>query len=121
MADGDYYASYADIQNSLMNTGLGVSGNTLFDANAIEIALLTSMNVMHTILNVSAKIATAPYTNTCRAIQIDVVKQCIIHARFFKEQNLTDPGILTAVSAGIQLNNFQLYLLNLIHDRLESV
>ena len=97
MADGDYYASYADIQYILMNAGLGTAGNTMFDENAIETALKLAQGKIHLFLNLDTltSITGDVYIEVLKSIQIHLVHQRIIAARHAKENNLADTTVLT--------------------------
>jgi hypothetical protein len=118
MASGDHYASYTDVQKVLMNAGLGVSGNTMFDDTAIEAALDITMAMIHLELDITSKTSTSPYADILKGIQIDMVTQYIIRARFFQDTNLADPGILNSVAGGIAFTDDHLRMLYVIKQKI---
>lgn len=120
MADGDHYASYAECRARLQNAGVGTSGNTLYDDTALELALDCSMQMIHLYLDITTKNTTEPYASVLKHIQLDILEQQVIHGRFFKEQNLTDTGILGAVMAGIIFSQTHLLLLDKITRKLAA-
>lgn len=98
MADGDYYASYDDVRHLLMNSNLGVAGNTLFDADAVDLALSLIEAQIHLYIyndNTTTKL-TGTYATLLKGIELDIIKMHILSSRFFQEQNLVDQGALQA-------------------------
>lgn len=97
MADGDYYASYADVQKLLMNAGIGVADNTMFDDDAIELALKISQARIHLKIGLPdtlTSITGAVYAEVLKGIQIHQILQRIIAARHCKDQNLASIEVL---------------------------
>gem|GEM_PF-6218703 len=97
MADGDYYASYADFQHIMMNSGLAVSGNTLFDENATEKTLKITQARIHLKLKLETltSLTHVVYVEILKGIQIHLLTQMALAARTLQEQNLSSNEILT--------------------------
>lgn len=97
MADGDYYAAYADIGTLLMNAGIGVVGNTLFDEDGVEMALNITMAIIHGYLGLTTltKLTQTVHAVLLKGIQIDLVAMMILRARAFTENNLSAFGETT--------------------------
>lgn len=98
MADLDYYASYADVQDILMNAGLGLDGNTILDDEAIEKILKISQAKIHgkLLLRTLTSITNVVDVEILKEIQIDHIMQRILAARHANENNLSDISSLTA-------------------------
>jgi len=96
MADGDYYADYADVQDILQNSGLGTDGNTLLDDEAIEKILKIAQAKMHIRLGLSTLTSQTDVIvdELLREMQVAYVLQWIIAARHANENNLSDIGIV---------------------------
>ena len=96
MADGDYYADYADVQDILQNSSLGTDGNTLLDDEAIEKILKIAQAKMHIRLGLSTLTSQTDVIvdELLREMQVAYVLQWIIAARHANENNLSDIGIV---------------------------
>lgn len=96
MADGDHYAAYADVQNKLSNAGIGTAGNTLYDADSLEIALDLSQVVINTYIRGDPDGAdvTGGAAVLCKMVQIDLVFMMILQARHIQNNNLNDAGAI---------------------------
>lgn len=93
MTDGDHYASYADVRAALMNSSLGVSGATMYNDTALEYALDTTMDEIHTELGfITTKVTSAPVVNVLRKIQVEVIFMMILQARHTQQNNWADAG-----------------------------
>jgi hypothetical protein len=93
MTDGDHYASYADVQKALMDANIGVDGGTMYDDEALEYALDTSMDEIHMELDFrTTKVTAVPIANVLRKIQVETVFQMILMARHINQNNLVDAG-----------------------------
>ena len=98
MADGDYYASYADVQNLLMNTNLGTAGNTLLDDTTIEKVLKIGQAKLHLRLGLSTLTSETNVVavELLKEMEVDMALQRIIAARHANENNLSDLGAVQA-------------------------
>jgi hypothetical protein len=95
MTDGDHYASYADVRDALMKAHIGVDGSTLYDDGALEYALDTTMDEIHTELDFrTTKVTDSPVVNVLRKIQVELIFQMILMARHVQENNLADAGAI---------------------------
>lgn len=98
MADGDYYASYADVKHILMNSNLGTSGNALWDDDAIEKALKMDQAKLHLRMRITT------LTSLTDVVDIEVLKAILIHmqsqrilvSRHFNEGNIDNLETLQA-------------------------
>jgi len=97
MTDGDHYAAYADVQYLLMNAGLGVAGNTLFDANAIDLGLSITLAILHGYMGLTTltKLTQAVQAVILKGIQIDMITMMILRARALNENNISAFGETT--------------------------
>ena len=91
MADGDYYATYAEVQQRFMNAGLATAGNTLYDDDAVELALLTSTALIHAFIynDNTTTLLTGNYGTICKAVQLDMVMMRALQSRHMQENNLS--------------------------------
>ena len=97
LADGDYYAKYADVQHILMNAGLGTEGDTLWNENAIEKALKISQARLHLRIGVTeslTSISSVVFVEILKGIQIHMIQQFILASRSMKENSLSTTDIL---------------------------
>ena len=97
MADGDYYASYADVQEVLMNENLGVANATIIDDAAIEKILKITQGKIHLRLMRSdlTSLTNVVFAEVLKEMEIGLLTQMAIRARHMKENNLADTDILT--------------------------
>ncbi len=98
MADGDYYASIADVQQALMNAGLGISGNSLLDDDAIDLMSKIIQAKLHLRLGLSTLTSETHViaVELLKEMMIDLLLQRIIAARHANENNLSDLGAIQA-------------------------
>lgn len=94
MADGDHYISYDRVRYILANSGLGRSGNTMYDDNNIEEALDQTLNMIHFELGWTSKTTDTVIIGQLAKIQADLVSMMVMRARMFKENNLSDSGTI---------------------------
>ena len=123
MADGDYYASYADVQEVLMNTGLGLAGNTLLDDAAIEKVLKIGQAKLHLRLGLSTLTSETHVVavELLKEMEIDMSLQRIIAARYGNDNNLSDLGAVQAFwTISPTLTYAQIADLNLIKRLISS-
>ena len=123
MADGDYYASYADVQNLLMNAGLGVAGNTLLDADAIEKILKIGQAKLHLRLGLSSltSVTDVVAVELLKEMEVDMALQRILAARHANENNLSDIAAIQAFwTISPTLTYAQIADLNLIRRVISS-
>jgi len=123
MADGDYYASYADVQNLLMNAGLGKAGNTLLDADAIEKILKIGQAKLHLRLGLSSltSVTDVVAVELLKEMEVDMALQRILAARHANENNLSDIAAIQAFwTISPTLTYAQIADLNLIRRVISS-
>ncbi len=90
MADGDYYATYAEVRTRFMNAGLAVAGNTMYDDDAVELGLLTSTALIHIFIynDNTTTMFTGNYATLCKVVQLDMMLMRILQSRHTQENNL---------------------------------
>ena len=121
MAD-THYATYAQVQYVLANSGLGTAGNSMYDLNALDNALDVCDAMINLELDLTANNASSPYAKILMGIEIDLVTQFILRARMFKEMNLADAGNIQFVfSQGVAFTDSHLMTLDVIRQKIAVV
>lgn len=94
MADGDHYATYADIQNIIQNSNVTGLTDTLFNAAGTELALDLTQAIINEYLGESdlTSISDTVGAVLCKHVQLNVVTMMILRARQFKETSLDNMG-----------------------------
>ena len=124
MADLDYYASYANVRNLLMNAALGTATSTLYWETSLELALSISQGYIHQYLGLENLTSTTNVVHVAvlKGIQIDLIMMRVLQARQMTENNLSAAGEIQSFWQMMPyLTNEHRRLLDSILDQMDGV